>query len=531
MRLTVKQMIEQGGFSDFRVLAGESGIETREVKTVCVVDVPDIEGWVYGGEFLLTSGYIFRDDPELLIQLIETANRYNAAALGVKLERYIERIPQNVLCAANAMSFPLIGIPRHYAHTDIINPVLIAMSDKAIKMMQTSDEIHEKFFNLMLSDGTVDSLLSLLNKYISREILFVDIVTGERHAFTTSLEFNQMIEDVPLASLTGHFPYEKIILNGKVRGYLFTDRPVGDMEAEVALNHAKEALQMSLKWEHERWKIERGRETQFVQDILYKRFRQDSEILSRGRLLNWDLTGAKVVVLVGIDRVRSLLCNPCEPYIRAFESTRSLLSELQDNIPYSPLENEMAFIVSVPDGGWRSFKENISRVFQAACRSVRVQTGLQLIMGIGSQVENITLSSKSFREASKVLAMAQQTDSGGEPLFWEDMGAYKFLSQIQDTPEAHDFIKEYLGKLMGDGSEYESDSLLDTLFRIIDNNWQLKPAADQMNLHYNTVKYRYRKIQEILKADIDKPSVRINLAFAKELYKINKSRKERQTWE
>jgi len=52
-----------------------------------------------------------------------------------------------------------------------------------------------------------------------------------------------------------------------------------------------------------------------------------------------------------------------------------------------------------------------------------------------------------------------------------------------------------------------------------------------MNLHYNTVKYRYRKIQELLGADIDKPAVRINLAFAKELYKINKIRKEQQTWE
>ena len=38
VHLTVKQMIEQGGFSDFHVLAGRAGIENREVKTVCVVD-------------------------------------------------------------------------------------------------------------------------------------------------------------------------------------------------------------------------------------------------------------------------------------------------------------------------------------------------------------------------------------------------------------------------------------------------------------------------------------------------------------
>ena len=207
VHLTVKQMIEQGGFSDFHVLAGRAGIENREVKTVCVVDVPDIEGWVFGGEFLLTSGYIFKDDPDMLLQLIDTADKYNAAALGVKLERYLDRIPQSVLRAADKLSFPLIGIPSHYAHTDIINPVLITMSDQTIETMNLSDNIHKEFFDLLLSDGCIDSILSLLHKHISRELLFVDVVTGERFAHTTSMEFSQLVDNVPLASLTGHFSH------------------------------------------------------------------------------------------------------------------------------------------------------------------------------------------------------------------------------------------------------------------------------------------------------------------------------------
>lgn len=530
VHLTVKQMIEQGGFSDFHVLAGRAGIENREVKTVCVVDVPDIEGWVFGGEFLLTSGYIFKDDPEMLLQLIDTADKYNAAALGVKLERYLDRIPQSVLRAADKLSFPLIGIPSHYAHTDIINPVLITMSDQTIETMNLSDNIHKEFFDLLLSDGCIDSILSLLHKHISRELLFVDVVTGERFAHTTSMEFSQLVDNVPLASLTGHFSHEKIILGEKIRGYLFMDKPINGAVPELVLKHAKEALLLSLKLEHERWKLIRGRDTQFVQDVLYKRFRQDSEVMSRGHTLGWNLAGKKAVVVIGVDTGRSMLRQPHEPYMRAFENIRLLMNGIQDNIPHAPLENEMAFIMHAPVETWPSIKEKITKVFSTAARNMRAQTGLQLAMGVGSPVENILSCNKSFREASKALILAQQSGSANEPVFWEEMGAYRFLAPVQNSQESLEFINEYLGKLMESNGE-ESDSLLNTLFCIISNNWQLRAVAERMNLHYNTVKYRYKKIGETTGMDIDAPSVRINLSFAMELYKLNKFRKEYAKWE
>ena len=44
-----------------------------------------------------------------------------------------------------------------------------------------------------------------------------------------------------------------------------------------------------------------------------------------------------------------------------------------------------------------------------------------------------------------------------------------------------------------------------------------------MNMHYNTVKYRYRKIAEVLGKDLESPAVRINLSLAMELYILHKS--------
>jgi|GEM_PF-3702657 len=81
--LSVQHMIEQEGFADFQTLAGAGGLPTREVKTICVIDTLDLAGWVFGGEFLLSSGLIFRDNPDLLESVIETASRPVAAALSL----------------------------------------------------------------------------------------------------------------------------------------------------------------------------------------------------------------------------------------------------------------------------------------------------------------------------------------------------------------------------------------------------------------------------------------------------------------
>ena len=81
-------------------------------------------------------------------------------------------------------------------------------------------------------------------------MLFVDVVTGERFAHTTSMEFSQLVDNVPLASLTGHFSHEKIILGEKIRGYLFMDKPINGAVPELVLKQAIEALFIYLKLEH-----------------------------------------------------------------------------------------------------------------------------------------------------------------------------------------------------------------------------------------------------------------------------------------
>lgn len=521
--LTVQRMIEQGGFSDFHTLAGAAGLQNREVKTICVIDTPNLDGWIFGGEFLLSSGYIFRDNPDQLENVIETASRAGAAGLGIKVGEHIEKVPQGALRAADRMSFPLIGVPAHYAHTEIINPALVTLADNRAKQTSSEEEIRRQFFGILLEESSYESVLGLLHGITRRNLLFLDLATGERQIKSDTPAFAQTIEELPLASLLDHFPHEPIELAGKIQAYLFLDRPAHDAKSEIALAQANNALQLQLKWERERDKLERGRSAQFIQDILYRRFRHDSEMRNRAKVFGWDLSGPQVVIVLDVDENRSVKLAPVEPYPRVFEIFRAMLKEICGNTPCTLLEEGMTFILSAPPEKWPKLRSDLVSLFANARRETRQKTGLQIAMGAGSPVPGILQCDASFREAKRALDIAKRSDNASSPSFWEELGIYKILAPIQDNEDAGAFVRDELGKLLeAGGASGGQDSLLRTLFCVIRHNWQLKPAASALNLHYNTVKYRYRKISEILGTDLESPSARTSLAIAMELHLLGK---------
>ena len=99
MMFTVKELLDTEEFSEFKVIAGMWGMN-RKVSSVTVMDAPDIYKWLRGGEILMTSGYLWRNDVSFLEELIRKINEVHAAALFIKLGRFVDELPQTVYALA-----------------------------------------------------------------------------------------------------------------------------------------------------------------------------------------------------------------------------------------------------------------------------------------------------------------------------------------------------------------------------------------------------------------------------------------------
>lgn len=124
----------------------------RDVSTVSVMDAPDIYEWMRGGEFLITSGYVMKDDPEYITEMVEKLDEWGASAFGIKLGRFIDKIPKSAIRAAERLNFPLLVIPVEFAFTEVINPVLQEVVNQKSREMICSENVHREFIRMAIEE-------------------------------------------------------------------------------------------------------------------------------------------------------------------------------------------------------------------------------------------------------------------------------------------------------------------------------------------------------------------------------------------
>ena len=118
--ICVNDLLNVPGLSDLNVVAGQNGLG-RQINTVTLLDAPDGPKWLKGGEFVLTSAYIFNNNYELLEEYILALIEQNASGLGVKTGRFLNSIPDQIIEIAGNNQFPIIQIPYKFVWTDIIS--------------------------------------------------------------------------------------------------------------------------------------------------------------------------------------------------------------------------------------------------------------------------------------------------------------------------------------------------------------------------------------------------------------------------
>ena len=119
--ITLRSLLALPKLEELSVVAGEAGLD-HVIKAVATLDAPDGPQWLRGGEFILSSSYIFKDNLDGIEKFVRDLIAVGAAGLGIKSGRYLPSIPTGVAELANQNGFPIITIPQKLVWSDIIAP-------------------------------------------------------------------------------------------------------------------------------------------------------------------------------------------------------------------------------------------------------------------------------------------------------------------------------------------------------------------------------------------------------------------------
>lgn len=556
--ITVEKLINKKVFKVAKILAGKKGMN-KIVRKVTVAEVPDAANWLHGGELVCTTAYFISKEVKYQVEWIESLSNNGAVALAIKTDRFLGEVPESIIEVANNLNFPIIELPPEITWPEVIESVMNPIMHKQIQTLQRADEIHTKLTSLVLADEPIKVIADQISSLVGNPIIIEDarlelIAIGEsdininegstkvvkerlsesfknklkstayyddviRNRTKNNLEIYVEVDDRKLNTVIA-----PILSNKMVYGFI-TLVDVSNRISEIdliALKHGASTLALQFMKQIIHKQTLQNKYIALVDDLVHGRIH--SELVNEYRIgdQNWGKIMNIAVVDLMIDRFDE------EAYI--WDRSESQIIKMIKNHLLKHFRkviignNESLYTIIVSQSYKNStldtsvFRKELLYILNVCIQRKKLDG---FWGGIGNNYDELRKLDKCFKEAKIALSIAKSFSSSQSDkiLLYESLGIYRIISMIDNLDELKTFCNDFLSDL----KEYDknhNDVLMETLHVYLKNNCIIKETAKSLFIHSNTVTYRLKKIQSILKHDLNALEVRLTYLFALEANKL-----------
>ncbi|RYM04974.1 PucR family transcriptional regulator [Sporolactobacillus sp. THM7-7] len=494
--LTIEDMLRLPVFRSSEIISGEKG-KGNVVKYIDILEVPDLKGWVKEGEVLLTTAYSLRSDLSQLIRIVETLTRGNAAALGIKLGRFIEDIPDEVVQLSEKLHFPIIRIDPDIPWIDITYAVMEQLLNRQEAILKTSNDNYENLLTDFLEERGIQKIADHVSDLIHAPVFIMNL---DREKIVSSPERYQISDEMKKRSWD-------IRVNKRLVGHLLVDKQVfSDLEL-IFIEQARFIFSLEFMKRKIAIDTELKLKGDFFDELISGQPLSEDELETKARQLNLNISGQWQVIL--IHKEGTLAFSNFERTIleesgRKFSKTGYFHAKDEGSrlVVFLSVETIRA---SQDWGEWFShFLEEI--------RHFRV--------GIGREQPLID-AHKSYIEAKQAMAIGTKLNQGGGVYSFQDMEVYHLILEASAYVDFDKMIQDKIGSIVRHDKE-NNTQLLDTLYQFLACGGNVNETADHLFIHRNTVKYRLDRVREIIHSDFEEPSQRFILYLCCALYFLRK---------
>lgn len=509
--IALSELLKVPTLARARVVGGHDGLR-RPVRGINVMEVPDILDWVKPDELLLTTAYPLRDDPVALDALIPRLAEHGLAGIALKPGRYIKAIPASMIDAADRHAFPLIELPPEASFNEIINSVLTVILDVQAARLQRSAAIHDRFTSIALSGGGLRQIAEALAELVGRPVAIVD--AQDVVQWRTSDQAPGGESGVADGSTDGQGA-RAIVQPIQVGAERYGAILVGDDDAGLgpdrleAIEYA--ATVAALRQVQTRAVAEADRRFQAVclEELITGHVADRTVLMERAAAFAWDLTAPRAVLLAEVEAIAgrpfsALAGTPEEGALRHQLAEAARASLGAGSIVWER-SREIGALVSAGSAGLRE----IGAALQA--EATRHLPGVVVSVGVGRTALDPLDLHRSFGEARRALSIGRWAHGPGKVTAFDHLGLDRLLVAVP-VPEAEDFCADVLGPLEAYDAA-RGTALVATLETFLASR-NAALAARRLYLHYNTLKNRLAKIEEIIGPYLEDPDRCLSLALA-----------------
>lgn len=541
MILSVEDLLNLPELKDLTLVSGKGGIDGL-ISAINTMDNPDTFRWLKDGEFLITSGYVLKENPELIKQIIKIMVDIGCTGLGIKIQRYFNEIPNEIIQASNLYNFPVIEIPYDYSLSYVSSVFYKEVYIARRRIMDQSIEMQEHFTNTVLMGGGLSKISEELALIIQNPVIILDkaglLLSYSEYkdnplplANFLDLEVDTKVFDSEFfnkvkGGFNNSFRSEKIVMliskesqvvlrikpivfTGEINGYIVvweSGKKLNKMDY-VTIQQATVVVSMDrLKQIAINAAIETERKD-FFDDLLEGRITDVKSLESLSQMHGLNINAKYICMVTSISNYDEL--------VNKYNNNRSLIMSKASKLLYETstlngrntiIINRSNYLISFVQIKPNDDTSNLKIIFK--------ELGLEYIKALNLSIPDFKVSITignlykdiidlrlSFNEALETLKLLNAFGKVKNLAHYEDFKVFHLLSSIKPNDVLLQFFNNTIGKLQSYDLE-NNTNLMETLVAFIEYNGNISQAAKMIYVHRNTFIYRIDKIKQLLDSDL-----------------------------
>jgi sugar diacid utilization regulator len=398
------------------------------------------------------------------------------------------------------------------------------------RLLERSAEVHSQLTRLVLNNQGIPAIASTLARVVGCPVLvqdqFYQVLAGATPRGDSLAEVGPLTREVLARhvprgrEVDSHAPFEitatpkhglklprvaaPIIAGTHLLGYVSLELPdLPPPELHVrALGQAATVLALEMVKDRLAHEVEQRVRRGFADDLIAGRYDDAEQMRDRARYLGYDLTGPFQVLVFDIDQFGRYVAEQrlSEADIDALRRrfADALLGVARHHAPRATVagrHDRLSLIFSRVDTASSKLVDSVI----AAVRSRAEQTlpGLTVSVGVGRVYADPDQVRTSYQEASQAILVLRRLGGVGKTVAYSDMGITRLLLHVENPAELIEFARKRLQPVLA-YDEHHNGILIAALEGFLGANQSISQAAEQLDLHPNTLRYRLRKVEELL---------------------------------
>lgn len=525
MRLVDLLRIDRLGLT---LLSGKNNLD-REIAWVYTAAHVDTERYLDGGELVLTSTtwWTSPEDSERFVAGLVEAGAVGLVAGAAALPRF----PVDLVLACDRHGLPLMAIADDVSFSDVSRTVIDAITQRRATAAQRVLEHRRSILREISRASSADTVLSATSLDGGFDVWLMS-AAGRRLAGRTPLAELELYE---LARGAREAVGATTVLETSAGAVTVIDDPRRGLTAQL----------MACLSDHRGWSVDTHEIVDYATEVARARLDQAAaenadvaratasviDSVAHGRPVDTRSALTSLVGAHGRYRCVEIRCRPTSVDHAEFvaaELAGFAVTDVEGTRHATiPVDGGIALVLALPDapaddsngGGpeldleqWQQRSERIAELLPALTR---------VAVGVGRLGEGVAAVRRSMVEAQTAAVTALNRDDRVLVCAISDLStAAALLTALPEEVRA-DYRDRVLGPLI-DYDRVHRTELVDTLTALLASDGSMQSIADARHMHVNTLRYRIRKISELLGRDISRGQDRLDVEIALLIHRMHR---------